>query len=242
MYKKLVKSATLTSALALSIAFVPVAASAALLVPPTTDKEVNTIVVQGGGPVISVQTNTSNSSSVEYNKVTYTNSLAQQQNLMLQAKINSAIKAEVAGKLQGMNLNKCDLRAANIAAIMNRVVTRGTNQTQLFTTIATRVESFYASKGLSLSNYSQLVTAVNNAAITAQTDLNALKSVGTFSCTSSSPQGQVSAFRTALQTEIQDLKAYRNTVKNLIVGVKSVAGSTNSSTSTSTNITQGGSQ
>jgi hypothetical protein len=141
-------------------------------------------------------------------------------------------------------LRVCNLHETVINNIMARIIERGTRQTELFSTIAARVENFYTKSGKTVNNYDQLVAAVNAAEAKAQTDLTSLKSLDAFTCNGSNPKGQVSDFRTALQTEIQDLKAYRTSIKNLIVAVKSVTDTAGSSTNSNTgsSSTQGGSQ
>jgi hypothetical protein len=112
---------------------------------------------------------------------------------------------------------------------MSRIADRGQKQLTLFTTIATRVETFYTDKGKTLSNYDALVADVNTKQAAAQTALDAVKSASTgFNCDSDDPQGFVSSFKGSLKSEITALQDYRTAVKNLIVGVKSVQGATTS--------------
>ena len=56
----------------------------------------------------------------------------------------------------------------------------------------------------------------------------------TFKCDGTDPKGAVSSFKDALKSEIAALQAYRTSVKNLIVGVKSVQGNTTSTDSKTT--------
>ncbi len=142
-------------------------------------------------------------------------------------------------KLMANMLRVCNLHSDKINMIMGRIVERGTRQTELFSTIATRVEKFYAEKGIPLSNYDALVAAVNTAETKALNDISTMKSFDTFKCDGSDPKGQIKTFRTDLKTEIQDLKDFRTAVRNLIVGVKSVTGTTNSGNDS--NAQQGGS-
>ena len=135
-------------------------------------------------------------------------------------------------------LTACKNREAAITNIMTRIDTRAQNQITLFGTIATRVEAFYTKQGKTLSNYDQLVAAVNAAQAQANKDFGTLQSNNTFSCSASNPKGMVTAFQSYLKTEITDLQNYRTAVKNLIVGVASVNGVTVSSSSQSS--TQGG--
>lgn len=136
-------------------------------------------------------------------------------------------------------LKACQNRQNAINNIMSRIDTRALNQVNLFSTIASRVEAFYTKQGKTLSNYSQLVAAVNTTEKQAETDFSTLKTNSTFSCSVSNPKGMVTDFQSYLKTEISDLQNFRTAVKNLIVGVASVNGVNLSSTS-QTSSTGGG--
>lgn len=137
-------------------------------------------------------------------------------------------------------LKACQNRQKAITNIMTRIADRGEKQLTLFGTIATRVETFYTDKGKTLSNYDTLVADVNTKQAAAQTTVDTIKSDSTgFSCDSSNPKGFVDSFKASLKSEISALQDYRTSVKNLIVGVKSVQGTT---TSTDSQTNDGGNQ
>lgn len=145
-------------------------------------------------------------------------------------------------RLAAAQLRSCQNRENAINNILNRISTREQNQLTLFGTIATRVENFYTSKGNAVSNYDQLVAAIDNAKSQAQTDLSAMQSNNTFSCSSRDPKGIVTVFQGYLKTEIADLQNYRTAVKNLIVAVAKANGVAVSDSSQSNTSTQGGQQ
>ncbi len=155
----------------------------------------------------------------------------------------SAANGQATGQahLAAAQLKACQNRQNAISNIMTNITTRSQNQLTLFTTIATRVETFYTTGGKTLSSYDQLVAAVNAAKTQATTDLSTMRTNSVFSCSSSDPKGTVNSFQQYLKTEITDLQNYRTSVKNLIVGVASVNGVTVSGSNTST-ITQGSAQ
>ncbi|HSW66864.1 MAG TPA: hypothetical protein VLI54_07035 [Bacillota bacterium] len=121
-------------------------------------------------------------------------------------------------------LQACNNRKDKITGVIDRVVQRTQNQLDLFDKITARTEAFYVSKGKTLSTYDELVAAVNAAKAQAETDLAAVTAHSTFACDADDPTGDVAAFKAAVKQEIQDLKAYRTAIKNLITGVKSVQG------------------
>jgi len=128
-------------------------------------------------------------------------------------------------------LKACQNRQTAIINIMNRIDSRAQKQINLFSTIATRVEAFYTKQGKTLSDYSQLVLAVNTTQAQATSEFATVKTNSTFNCNVAHPHAMVVAFRGYLGTEITDLKDFKTAVKNLIVGVASVNG-VNVSTST----------
>lgn len=126
-------------------------------------------------------------------------------------------------KLSEAKLKLCEAREKNITTIMNRAITRAQNQVKLFDTIAERVKTFYADKGIVLDNYDELVAAIATAKADVESDIEVLKTLS-FSCDSDDPRAEVEAFKEGLENIRHSLKDYRTAVKNLIVGVKSAQG------------------
>lgn len=155
----------------------------------------------------------------------------------------SDVGAQAATGQAQSNLTEAKLRACQ--ARENAIKTRSSHLTQLATTmetkfdaIAVRVETYYTSKvvpsGKTVSNYDTLVAdiqtkkaAVSTVLLTAQTDANS------FSCTGASPREQLTKFRVDMQAVKSALKDYRTSIKNLIVAVHSVTGTTNKETTPS---------
>ena len=142
-------------------------------------------------------------------------------------------------KLPAVKLKVCQIREKSIDNIMARIAERGQKQLDLFSDIATKVETFYTNKGKTLSNYDALVADVNAKKAAAQAAVDQVKAdKANFKCDGTDPHGAAATFRADLKLEISTLKDYRTAVKNLIVGVKSVQGTTSSNS----NSTTGGSQ
>lgn len=138
-------------------------------------------------------------------------------------------------RLADAKLKACQNREKAITNIMSRIADRGQKHFTLFSTIADRTEAFYADKGNILSNYEALVVDVNNKAVAAQAALDTLKTSSTsFSCDGTDPKGFVDSFKSDLKAEISALQDYRTSVKNLIVGVKSVQGTVTATDATDT--------
>lgn len=151
--------------------------------------------------------------------------------LVKPASSNKPEEADSSGttKLADAKLRACQNREAAINNILGRISDRSQKQLDLFTSIATKTETFYTNKGKTLSNYSALVADVNAKKAAAQSAVDAIKSDSvTFKCDGTDPKGAVTSFKDALKTETSALKDYKTSVKNLIVGVKSVQGTTTS--------------
>lgn len=153
---------------------------------------------------------------------------------------SSSGQANASARLTAAKLRSCQNRQQAIQNIMSRIADRGQKQLTLFNGIATKVEAFYTQKGKTLDTYDALVADVTAKQTAAQTAVDTIKTDSTgFSCDSSDPKAFVDSFKSALKSEISALKDYRTSVKNLIVGVKSVQGTTSSSTG---HTTSGGTQ
>lgn len=133
----------------------------------------------------------------------------------------------VKDRLEGRRLKACENHQAGIRRILSRATTRGENHIVLFTTITNRVEQFYTNKDKTLATYDQLVAEVAAKKSAAETAVNTVRQASTsFTCSSDNPKADVQAARAEVKAEIAALKEYRTAVKNLIVGVKSVQGTT----------------
>lgn len=140
--------------------------------------------------------------------------------------------------LDAAKLRVCNERQNTIHTIMERSVTRAEKQLQLFSSIAEHTETFYTKKGKTLDTYATLVADVNAKKATAQAVLDELKATPmTFNCEAHDPKGIAQTFKDHLKIVNEALKSYKTAVKNLIVGVKSVQGTTNRDKTT-----QGGQQ
>jgi ABC-type transporter Mla subunit MlaD len=126
-------------------------------------------------------------------------------------------------------MHACQAREASVKNRMTHLSQLATTMESKFDRHAQKVEDYYTNKvipsGKTVANYNELVTAiqtqktaVQNALATAQTDANS------FSCTSGTAKEQVRQFREDMQAVKQALKAYRTSIKDLIVAVHSVGG------------------
>src|SRR3989344_2909178 len=126
-------------------------------------------------------------------------------------------------KLKEDKLKICQGREDHISSSMTGAASRGEEKIALFSKIAERTEAFYVSKGKVLSNYADLVAAVNTAKAAAQAAVDTVTAGSDdFKCDGDNPKGTANLFKLNIQAMNDALKDYRTAVKNLIVGVKSV--------------------
>ena len=143
-------------------------------------------------------------------------------------------------KLTEAKLKVCQNKEAAIQKRNDALTKMANTMLTKFDSIATRVETYYIGtvvpSGKTVSNYDALVADIAAKKSIARADLDkASISNTTFSCTSDDPKGQLSLFRTDMQTVRQGLKDYRTSIKNLIVAVRSVTETTESTSNSTTN-------
>lgn len=130
----------------------------------------------------------------------------------------------IRGRLDERHMKVCEAKSAAIKTIMQRAATQGQKNMDVFSKIATRVEQFYVNKKLKVSNYDQLLAAIDAKKTAATTAIATVKSSsGTFNCGAADPVGNVDQFKKDLQAMRQALKDYRSAINNLIVAVKTAA-------------------
>jgi len=145
-----------------------------------------------------------------------------------------------AQKLTEAKLKVCQNKEAAIQKRNDALTKMANTMLTKFDSIATRVETYYTGtvvpSGKTVSTYDTLVADIATKKSIIQTDLTkATTDAATFNCTSDDPKGQLTLFRTDMQTVKQDLKDYRTSIKNLIVAVRSISGTTESTSNSTTN-------
>ncbi len=124
-------------------------------------------------------------------------------------------------KLSGDRLKACQDRQADINNHIARISQRLQKHLELYSNVASRVETFYTKKNLSLANYASLVADINTKQAAAQTAINTVKNSSTsFDCHSDNPKASGQQFKTNVGNAENALKAYRTSIKNLITAIK----------------------
>lgn len=148
-----------------------------------------------------------------------TNTTAQERKEAATAKRETAQE-----RLTDVKLKVCENREKRIASLVSRINERGTKQLEVFAKIADRTQVFYIEAGKTLDTYGTLVDDVNAKKATAEQAV--LSTDVTFDCHDENPKGVIEELKASRLAQIEALKSYKTSVKNLIVGVKSVQATT----------------
>ena len=143
----------------------------------------------------------------------------------------TGLPSQAQNRLTEVKLKACQARESTITKRMTRLAELVTTMEGKFDAIASRVEEYYTSKvvpsGKTVANYDTLVADIQTKKTAVQAALTTAQPNSTgFSCTGDDPKGLLTQFRTDMQTVQKALQAYRISIKNLIVAVRSVTGTT----------------
>lgn len=127
-------------------------------------------------------------------------------------------------KLTEKRLELCQKREDRINKSMKNIAERRLKQLEVFNKIVDRTIAFYEENNLALENYDALLADVNTKRGIAEAEIDNLTSaVVDFDCESEEPLKVSEAFKSAREGVVSSMKDYKTSVKNLIVGIKSVA-------------------
>ncbi|HEY5550063.1 MAG TPA: hypothetical protein VIK37_02600 [Candidatus Saccharimonadales bacterium] len=149
---------------------------------------------------------------------------------------DKAVQAQEAAKLrlEGAKLKACENRERAVNSILDRIANRGERRLNVYSAIFQKVQDFYVKKGISLSNYDALVAEVNAKKEAAQAAVDAIKAEQVdFTCDGTDPKGVAAGFKEDLKAEIKALHDYQQSIKNLIVAVKTAIADSNQNNSAS---------
>lgn len=158
-------------------------------------------------------------------------------NKPLAATTGQAIAAQ---KLTEAKLKVCQNKEAAIKKRGAQLTNMVNNMLIKFDSITTRVETYYTDKvlpsGKTVSDYDALVAEIAAKKSAVQTDLDkASIDAAAFVCTSDDPKGQLTQFRIDMQAVKQGLRDYRISIKNLIVAIRSIIDTTESTPNSESN-------
>ena len=132
----------------------------------------------------------------------------------------AAAESELKQKKDDARQKVCTTRKDTLQKRLNNKATAAKKHKEAFDKIFLRVTTFYEQKGLSVSDYDQLVAAVTTAQNKANSEVDALSSYDTnIDCSTPNVADTVSGFRTTLTQTRDALKAYKSALSDLIKAV-----------------------
>jgi hypothetical protein len=128
------------------------------------------------------------------------------------------------GRLEEAMLRACQAREARIKNMLSNTNQLGQGQLNLFDNVTHRVKAYYENNSLTAENYDELVSQIEQYRFAARSSLiDAVSISDQFGCDTEDPKGTANQFRSMVQTQIQALKDYRTSIKNLISAVRDAA-------------------
>lgn len=118
----------------------------------------------------------------------------------------------------------CEARQASIDTRVSNYATAAQKHLTAFDGVFTKVQAFYTSNGLSVSNYDTLVATATNKQTLAQQAVAALAALNVkIDCTQADPAQSVATVKAAVSGARTALQDYRSAIKDLIVAIKGVS-------------------
>ncbi|HJY98482.1 MAG TPA: hypothetical protein VJ227_02085 [Patescibacteria group bacterium] len=132
------------------------------------------------------------------------------------------------GSLNQNAVRACEARESAIQNRMGSLTSLADNILDVFDSISGRVQDFYEDKvltsGESLSNYDELLAEINEKKADAEGSLDSAEAnAEEFDCSADDPKGLLAQFRLNMQQVKTDLAAYRTSIRNLLVAVRTFA-------------------
>lgn len=134
------------------------------------------------------------------------------------------IKQKVEARKIELQQERCERRQEKLQATLPRLSNGATTVKGTIDKVYERVQGFYASGQLTVSNYEELVNVIETTKADAETSLEALE-VYEFeiNCDDKNVGSQLDGFRTAVKSARDELKDYRKSVVDLISALRAEA-------------------
>ncbi len=137
---------------------------------------------------------------------------------------------------QAARQKACEMRQKGVDTITNNFATSAQTHLNVFTSIFTKLQTFYTSKQLNVTGYSALVATATADQTAAQTAVSALKSLDVqINCSQPDPASAVATIQQAASGARTALHAYLVSLKNLVVALKGASTAQHTTASTTTN-------
>lgn len=131
------------------------------------------------------------------------------------------MRGHFSGKLDEKRLVRCQEKSEQINRVLERGSARGTEQLARLDQIAKRIQEFYRSHSYTVTNYEDLVSAINLNREEVVTTLSQMNVDGKrFKCDGDNPESTLLSYREKHQAKNAAMVAYRASVRDLAVAIK----------------------
>jgi len=132
-------------------------------------------------------------------------------------------KQQAQEDLKAKKAAACEEHKEHIGQVMSRVNDRSQRIYDRLTKVSGLIQKYYESNNLSIDNYSSLVADINTKQSVANTKLNIMLTLGSFSCDEDNPRQSIVDYREGRKAKVTAMKAYRQSIRTLLTEVKSAA-------------------
>lgn len=115
----------------------------------------------------------------------------------------------------------CKNRQTQVNMTMDTIVTRNQQRYDKITSIYDKATAYYKKSGRVVENYDALIATIEAQKQTVQLGLSSIKPTDGFNCSTGMPLQAVDDFKFNRQTTVNNIAAYRDSVKALIKAIKS---------------------
>lgn len=131
------------------------------------------------------------------------------------------IKSEVEARRAMLTQEKCEARKARLETRIPKLSKSAVTVKGVIDRMYEKVQGFYEDGQLAVSNYEELVAAIELAKSESETSLEALESYEfEVDCESETIAAQIDSYRTAVKEAREDLKSYRGALVGLISSLR----------------------
>lgn len=122
----------------------------------------------------------------------------------------------------------CERRKAKLLTTLGRISSRGERQLEFIDKVVTLVKTYYEKNNLEVEGYDALLADIAAKRPSAASAVDDLEKIDTsIDCTAEQPGKKLGVFRGGFQKKHTSMQAYRQSVKKLVLAVKSVVESSN---------------
>jgi hypothetical protein len=185
---------------------------------------------------VTATSSTTSSSGETESETEHSQTIREQFKAEARTKVQSEVKAKVQANTQEQRQKACAARKDSLTKRMGNAVTAAQRHKTNFDNIYTKVQNFYTTKKLNVSNYDTLKAAADKAQQDAADQVSALKAleVNVDCMQTDSLATNLTAFQTAVKSTRDSLKTYRKALVDLITALHGASTSANDSSSNTT--------